>query len=164
MAYGDPRSYSLSMALDPDTGYPAIAYGESDGDLFYATWDGNFWQSEKVADGFQPSLVFDPSDGEPVIAYQREGGGLSLAYLDADDGLWKDQVVDGTSGVGLWPSLAFNPYGDEPLGIAYLNSSGTIHYMQDPPIVPEPATMGLVLIGCAAVMAFRRSARGRKRQ
>ena len=62
---------TVLFAIDPDTGYPAIAYFNTDvDDLRYAEWDGTTWNLTTIdSDGVvgqNPSLVFDPADGNPA--------------------------------------------------------------------------------------------------
>ena len=158
--------YNLSLAIDPASGYPALAYNNSSGDLSYAVWDNDtaVWQITALGKGAQPSLAFDPADGAPAIACTGDPGGnefLELYYWDSDDLTWREQAVDKEVDVGYAPSLAFNPYGDKPLGIAYFSMGGTLYYIQDPPVVPEPATMALLLAGLGAC-ALNRSRRRRQ--
>jgi len=157
-----------SLAIDPDTGYPAIAYTAQGGSasLKYAQWDGNDWNLATVdavgSTGAQPSLAFDPTDGNPAIAYHRlDSGDLKIAWHDGT--LWQDSVVDPNSGgtaVGLSPSIAFREFGvgDRVAAIAYHDDSGNVFYIEDPPIVsvPEPAAALLISSGTAVTLLHRR--------
>ena len=150
-----------SLAIDPDTGYPAIAYYDSAaGDLVYAEWDGTQWLFTPVdmagVTGLWPSLAFDPADGNPAIAYQDQGGGdLKLAWHDG--GQWNTQVVvNGTFEVptGYTPSLAFNDFGTGFPAIAYFGIDSNLYFVEDPPKLGDldgDAVVGildfLILIG-----------------
>jgi hypothetical protein len=129
-----------SLAVDPDTGYPAIAYYDSaNQNLVYAEWDGGQWAATNIdtagVTGLWPSLAFDPSDGNPAIAYQSQtGGDLMFAWHDGVQ--WNTQVaVNGTLEVptGYTPSLAFNDFGTGFPAIAYFGIDSNLHFVEDPP-------------------------------
>ena len=132
-----------SIAIDPDSGYPAIAYQLNGADdLRYAAWDGDSWDLTTVDSsgdvGSSPSLAFDPADGNPAIAYLRSTN-------------WD---------LKLSPSLAFNDFGTGFPSIAYFNSqgsgSGHLYFIEDPPALPEPGSLTLLSIGVAAALIRRR--------
>jgi hypothetical protein len=140
-----------SIAIDPDTGFPAIAYRDSTAiDLRYAAWDGDSWNLTTVDSigsvGDSPSLAFDPADGNPAIAYfDTTNADLKLAWHDGS--AWQTQTVDGVGSVGRYPSLAFNDYGSGFPSIAYFDSTTSLFFIEDPPAaVPEPATLLLVTL------------------
>lgn len=144
-----------SLALDPDTGYPAIAYLDTGSlSLKYAAWDGQAWDGQALGTaGRHPSLAFDPADGNPAIAYGTGTGGVKFVWHDGV--AWQSQVVaSSTDPVAV--SLAFNDYGTGWPAIAYVDGDGTAWYVDDPPAVPEPTTMALLLGGAAAVLWKRR--------
>lgn len=150
--------YSVSLAVDPITGTPAVATTSGPGVVTYVHWAGDAFVAELPGAGFTPSLAFDPADGLPVIAYLAPGEDLGLMYYDGEG--WNYVVVDGVGHVGYCPSLAFNPYGDDPFGIAYYDSEGdSLYFIEDPRAVPEPATLTLLLAGCGALALRRRRAR-----
>jgi len=167
-----------SLAVNPITGFPAIAYaGDAGANLRYAEWNGEDWLVSvlpnprgNVIDG--ASLAFDPKDGNPAVAYHegpRLGGGMYpdwegdlLAFTWRHDDSWENQVVVWQGDTGLHPSLAFNDYGTGWAGIAYLDAEWNVRYIEDPPAVPEPATLAL-LAGGAAALAVRRGRRNRRR-
>ena len=172
------QGWKPSLAVNPMTGYPAIAYaGDGGGSLRYAEWDGHEWQITTLPNPrdngiLGVSLAFDPADGNPAIAY-HEGDPLSgdpapdwnfglLAFTWRHDETWENQVVAWEGDTGLHPSVAFNDYGPGWAGIAYLDSLGNVWYVEDPPVVPEPATLALLAAGVAAVAAGRR--RGDRRR
>ena len=154
--YVETSELRLSLAVDQASGYAGLAYANDRSELTYAYWDGDEWLSEKLGGGMHPSLAFDPADGAPVIACTGKVDGLNLYYWDSDDGKWAGDLVDGEAGFGFCPSLAFNPYGDDPFGIAYFDSSGNVYYIQDPPVVPEPATLALLGAGLGTLLARHR--------
>ncbi len=158
-----------SLAIDPDTGFPAIAYTSIflNGSLKYAEWDGNDWVLQTVdgvgSTGLQPSLAFDPTDGNPAIAYHNpDNDDLRIAW---HDGLgWQTGIVDANNGggsIGINPSIAFREFGtgNKVAAIAYHDDSGNLYYIEDPPIVsvPEPATAWLAL--AASLVLWTRCSR-----
>ena len=150
-----------SLAIDPDNGYPAISYQDASASaLNYAWWDGEAWQiDEGVATwGESSSLAFDPADGRPAIAFAA-GGDLRFAWHDGSN--WHLQTV--STAVSYYPSLAFNEYGTGWPAIAFLDQQNTVYYTEDPPDVPEPATLSFLLIGAAALLRLRRRRKAARR-
>ena len=146
--------YYLSLAINPRTGYPAIAFQRPGGPkaLGFAQWDGNAWDVRNVRAGayfYDVSLAFDPADGNPAISYYL--GSLTLSWFDGNDWHWQS-----TGYGGEYTSLAFNDYGDGWPAIASI-SGGTLSYLEDPPGVPEPATGAALMAGAAALLARRRA-------
>jgi hypothetical protein len=155
-----PTGLYPSIAIDPDTGFPAIAYYDSsNGNLRYAAWDGDAWNLTTLdatgVVGLFPSLAFDPADGNPAIAYyDSTNGDLKLAWHDGS--IWQTQPVDSVGNVGLTPSLAFNDYGSGFPSIAYFDFNTSLFFIDDPPAaVPEPTSM-LLTIGLAFGAAWRK--------
>ncbi len=165
-----------SLAINPVTGYPAIACTDNDlKTLIYTEYNGAAWNTvysgSPYANQFgDVSLAFDPADGHPAIAYYEdesggsplddEGGMLRLAWFDGDS--WQTQTVDYVGDVGQRPSIAFNEYGTGWPGIAYFDSTDALYYIEDPPMgLPEPATLALVAAG-AAGLALRPGKKDRR--
>lgn len=160
--------YHPSIAIDPDTGYPAIAYLDlGNVDLRYADWDGDSWNLTTIDSGgsvgFNPSLTFDPADGNPAIAYQDSSNtSLKLGWYDGSS--WQTQTVDAVGDVGRAPSLAFNDYGTGFPSIAYLDDgsggTGHLYFIEDPPAtVPEPTSLLLWTLGVAVLPRRRQFVR-----
>ena len=153
-----------SLDIDPDTGFPAIAYFDEDTDnLRYAAWDGGAWVLTTVnpggGEGRFPSLAFDPADGNPAIAYQGNSF-LKLAWHDGS--AWQTQIVEQANPAqGTVTSLAFNEFGHGFPSIAYINPiDGNWYFSEDPPAaVPEPVSILLLAIGAGALSVRRRNRR-----
>jgi len=118
----------VSLALDPVSDYPRLAY-ESSGvlpnpaGLYYAAWDGGQWQLTQVdADGEAPSLVLDGA-GRPQIAYRGGGGELRLARWDGAQ--WVRSTLEST-GSGWYISLRLDSQGRAH--IAYDTSTLDVRY------------------------------------
>jgi hypothetical protein len=157
-----------SLAVNPVTGHPAVAYSSA-AQIRYVEWDGKKWDCTNLYSPWgnptlYPSLAFDPADGHPAIAfYEGTTGGMTLdweaqmlrfAWFNGET--WQMQTVDYAGDVGLCPSLAFNEYGNGWPAIAYFDINGNLWYIEDPPVVPEPATLALLAAGAASVLAGRR--------
>jgi hypothetical protein len=172
------QGWMPSLAINPMTGFPAIAYaGDGGANLRYAEWNGEDWLVSVLPNPRENgitgvSLAFDPEDGNPAIAYHEDEPLAGGRYLDWDATLlaftwrhedtWENQVVAWQGNTGLHPSLAFNDYGTGWAGIAYLDAEWKVWYIEDPPAVPEPATLAL-LAGGAAALAVGRGRRNRRR-
>jgi hypothetical protein len=108
-----------SIALNPLTGQPAIAYYDVfNGDLKLATRPTASWTTELVNSTGQvgrfASLKFD-AQGNPCIAYQ-DSTNSDLLYSVKSTGSWSTEIADGASGssgesFGQYASLAMDAYG-----------------------------------------------------
>ena len=151
-------TYPLSMAVNPSTGYPAIAYEKTGNDLIYMEWDGNGWVSETVAGyGMYMSLAFDPADGNPAIAYCTGAQSLQFSWHDGND--WHTQSLGHN---GVHASVTFNEYGDGWPVLAYFSQTTgptTLYFRQDPPALPEPATLSLLALALPLLIRRRRRRR-----
>jgi len=153
----DPNLGGLpSLALNPTTGQPAMAYADAAGDLTYIEWDGYNW-SAPLALGAAAfggcSLAFDPADGNPAIAF---GAADQLFFIWHDGIAWQPpQLLDPAAGEN--PSLVINEYGDGWPAVSYIDDdTGELWFIQDPPAAPEPGTLAILLAGAAAVVRRRR--------
>jgi hypothetical protein len=154
--------HHISMAVDPDTGYPAISYFDNTFfDLRYAAWNGSSWDLTTVDSvgtvGQWTSLAFDPSDGNPAISYyDGTNGNLKLAWFNGTS--WQTQPVDTVGDVGVTTSLAFNPYGNGFPSIVYGDNFNNLYFIEDPPAsVPEPRMVILLAMsGLIGPMLSRR--------
>jgi hypothetical protein len=137
----DPSDYAgihgNSIALDPNSGYPRIAYSDfgDKGILQYAVWTGSAWDIELV-DGVEGvdqlgdycSLALDVS-GIAHISYVDLNNG-SLKYARRTGSPWEIEVVDGPGLVGpsgSYTSLALDSAGNTH--ISYHDfSNGNLKY------------------------------------
>jgi subtilisin-like proprotein convertase family protein len=104
-----------SLALDPTTAYPRIAYyDETNKRLKYAEWNGTSWQKVVVdasADvGAFASLALD-ANGNPSIAYY-DATNKSLKYARRSETTWSSVEVDKAGNVGQYASLALDSTGN----------------------------------------------------
>ena len=118
-----------SLAIDPITNHPWIAYGDLPSvGLVLESYDNGTWTTQVVASGytgFNPSLTID-SQGQPHIAYNDPNSG-ELRYATRNGTGWSSVILDtklpgATQGV-LSMRLAAN---DQP-HIGYLTSTGLKH-------------------------------------
>jgi len=119
-----------SLAIDPTTGEPWIAFYESGGrDLKIARRSGGTWTSEVVDTtgdvGGAPALDFT-AQGVPGIAYARYDTG-ALRFASRAGGIWQTETIEPTGTFGGWDgiSLRFDA-GDTPR-IAYAHASGLMY-------------------------------------
>lgn len=139
----------VSLAVNPLTGYPGIAYNDRDNNrLKYAEFDGDDWNVTVVhtqpdgndASDMSVSLAFDPADGRPAIAFtgDTESTRNALQFAWFDGGQWNTQTVDDRGNIAKEAvSLAFNQdfgagFGDGLPAIAYFDAEGYLRYVEDP--------------------------------
>jgi hypothetical protein len=100
-------------------------------------------------------LAYD-HHGRPGVVY-IDGNGEDVRFARRLPAVgWQTQTVDYAGDVGWCPSLAFNEYGTGWPGITYFDHAGNLYYIEDPPAVPEPATLALLAAGAAVLIARRR--------
>jgi hypothetical protein len=105
---GDLGQYT-SIALNPRTGLPAIAYyNVTNGDLKFAAFNGTSWSAVTVDSagdtGRHTSLKFD-ARGVPHIAYY-DVTNRDLRYATRPGSSWQRRTVDSTDDSGAFSSLA----------------------------------------------------------
>jgi hypothetical protein len=121
---GDDVGGYVSLAVDSHD-RPGVAYFDgTSGDLKFAHFDGQFWNTETVdfkgSVGLYPSVTYDRAD-EPVISYfKKSTGDLRVARFDGT--MWRVTPVDVTDIVGRSSNIAYNKVTDE-LAIAYEDST-----------------------------------------
>jgi hypothetical protein len=159
-----PFAVLPSVAIDPDSGYPAIAYGGGAAGLRFAAWNGDEWDLTTIDPtpdaGSQVSLAFDPADGHPAISYEDRDT-MTLKFAWHNGSVWQTQTVE----TGILPiyqsSLAFNDFGNGFPSIAYVDEFSDLYFIEDPPLaVPEPAAVVLLLAGLATVCRLRTDTTG----
>jgi len=63
----------ISIAVNSQTGLPAVAYWNSNSELICARLENNLWEKIKIADdGANCSLEFDPADNNPAIVFYSD--------------------------------------------------------------------------------------------
>jgi hypothetical protein len=157
-----------SLALTSD-GDPIIAYFDStykNTDLKLAVYFDNDWQVGVVdatpITGFGNSLALDPKSDLPRIAYATGNPAtdtnLKFAWWDGE--AWQFEIVDSPGIVGEFPSLVLGPYFGEPMISYYDRTNGDLKFAwPDGVTVPEPATLGALVIGVLAAWSRRPRAR-----
>lgn len=128
-AQDDPGKWS-SVAFDPSSGLPAVAYhftNHRNGNhhidaLNFASFNGSFWEIDEMitpAIGWI-DLEFDPNTGLPFIAFKC-GAEVHVAWNDGAE--WLTEMVD-QSGSGSRVSLEFDPVGRPTLAYAAPTANG----------------------------------------
>jgi len=166
----------VGIARDPGDDNVALAYttfeaGTNTSSLFYAKFDGITLNTTQVLSSTSASfgdisLAFDLSDGQPAIAFEQQllspfSEQLMFAYLDAT-ATWQTSLVDDTISMSnaqntlRGPSLAFDDFGTSFPAIAYIDADESLAVAFDPPGVPEPSTLFLLVCGLAIVAVRRR--------
>ena len=116
----DRVGFYQSIALEPGTEYPAIAYSdESNGNVKFAQWDGSTW-NRMVVDSGGPgvSLAFDPVTSTPSISY----GWGKLYFSQLNGSSWNTEVIERNGTYNDVTSLVYGPDGNPC--IAYTGSQG----------------------------------------
>jgi hypothetical protein len=132
-----PDINDLSLAFDPATGYPAIAYG--DHALKVSRWNGSSWIRTVVdpgANGGARKLLRFGPDGEPWISYSVRINNVptfSLKVAHLTGAAWTIETVDAAGGQDS--SIGFTPAGEAAVayqakaavgsGVKYAVKSGT---------------------------------------
>jgi hypothetical protein len=112
-----------SIALDPASDLPRIAYSPYSGGLKLATFNGTGWTIQVVdpsADGATVSLAVDPN-GNPGVAYS-DWRANTVRYAQWTGSEWNISVVDNRS---YAPSLRLDATGSPH--IAYLTRNGVMY-------------------------------------
>ncbi|MDZ7815251.1 MAG: CFI-box-CTERM domain-containing protein [Planctomycetota bacterium] len=124
-----------SLAREPQTGYPWIAYFDSvPGDLVVMNWDGSQWIKQTVATigttGQYASLVLD-NQLHPHIAYYDATEG-DLWYANWTGVNWERILVDADGDVGRYASISLitTPNGIVPAIAYYDDTNGILKYAQ----------------------------------
>jgi hypothetical protein len=169
-AIAAPVNYNEFVDGDlPQVGFPlpTLAF-----DVGINTVYGRFGSTTEVDSDFD-SFAFTVPAGTRLIAGQAELFDLDLVGGDIDNGHWvfrsgSANVATGTVVGGLNPSspgiatLTSVPLGPNVYNVTHFSygwvepAPALADYVFTFEIVPEPATGGLVLIGCAMIGASRR--------
>lgn len=133
-AQDDPGKWS-SVAFNPITGLPAVAYHVTNEDrprrrlnvMKYAAWNGSSWDVETIATQVGPlELEFDPNTGLPFIAFKC-GAEVHVAWHDGNG--WQTELVDMSFETSSQVSVEFNPTGQPTLAYAAPTpTGGTIRF------------------------------------
>jgi hypothetical protein len=119
-------THGTSLAFDPSTDQPYVAYTESTFNGVKATvmrFDGANWVTVGPSAGFSSeadvSLAFDLSTHQPYVAYQDRDSSHKVTVKRFDGANW---VTIGAAGFSAWVadyiSLAFDPATNQPY-VAY---------------------------------------------
>jgi hypothetical protein len=115
-----------SLALEPGTSLPRIAYYESQKrELRLAFYDGTAWSKQTVDTtgrvGQYSSLALDQATGFPRIAYY-DAGSHNLCFASWNGTSWATATIDSAGDVGQYASLALDASGNPR--IAYYDVTG----------------------------------------
>ena len=156
----------IDMAIDT-TDMSWVAYSDSAGlnvahyDPMKLGWDNLLLDDEFQADQAGHFSMAADGLGGVGIAYVDSNGTLKYRYNDGN-GTWSvapviDVEINGlvdadlSADVGLAFDGSYNPL------ISFCDSNGDLMLAYDPVVVPEPATLGLLLTGALAIRRKRRS-------
>lgn len=132
-AFGDCHAYYPSLALDPSSGNPVVAWLELAGsvtNVYVQRFNGTSWENLTPSGfpanntQFYPSLVLD-SSGYPIVAW-RKGYGI---YVDRFNGISWDNLVSDLrtpDGFANNPALAIDPSDNPVLAWDSINNFGTV--------------------------------------
>ena len=142
------KAWPISIAVNPETGQPAVAYRVENRELIFARLVDDVWQSETVYDrGWNCSLAFDPDDNYPAIAFNSEGD-WNLYYAKYNGSAWGVRILSWSD--ACFESLRFHPetgercisyktWGwtdpDHPSTLAYYGPEGSGYIDGDPEYV-----------------------------
>ncbi len=143
---GSGSTCPVSIAVNPVTGEPAVAYRDENADLIFAQLTGGVWQTEIITSiGWNASLAFDPADDFPAIAFNSTGD-YNLYYAKWNGASW--DVTNLSWLDANFESLCFHPqtgaraisYGtlgwtNHPSRIYYLGPAGSGYVDGDPAYV-----------------------------
>jgi hypothetical protein len=139
---------SIALTEEDDPNIHMSYYDQTNGNLKYAYWNGNFWEYDtpddaSAIDGLFTSIALEPNDATAPTAwyphisyYDQTNGNLKYAFYDGD--VWTIEEVDDPERIdndlGLYSSIALDssnhPHisyydaSDEELKYAYDDGSG----------------------------------------
>ena len=154
-AYGWSGMHS-SIAVDSQD-RPHIAYNEGiNWDLRYAAFNGSTWDIELVDGqskqiGYEESLVLDAND-LPRIAYQCADT-TNLEFASYDGVSWTLAVIEDMSTMGKYVSLAVDDSGG--YHVSYMQYYGGVNDLRYAYAIPEPATLGLLMVSGLLILQRR---------
>lgn len=143
----DTQSIAMSVSLAVVDSQPAIAYLDTQsGTLSYVRYDGDTWVNETVDNAAWGSrLSLAEIGGRPAIAY-RDYDSTYIKYAEFDGSDWIISMV----APGANPDLAIVE------GLPVISYTAVADgYLRSASYVPEPATLGFLLVG--ALLLQRRS-------
>jgi len=123
---GPNAGYDISMAMEANGNLHISYYHDNNEKLMYAKWDGSSWTREVIGDmtikNYGTSIALD-SSGNPYISVSQSRL-LKLFYKTG--GVWKNETVDGGTGVftGCYSSIALGSADD--IHISYQNATTNV--------------------------------------
>jgi len=114
----------ISIAINPNTKLPAVAYRDNNRGLIYSSLINDKWLYQFITNiGTNCSLSFDPSDNNPAIAFNSTGD-YNLYYSKCNGSEWNTELL--TYSDACYETLRFNPITGE-IGISYKTLGWTNH-------------------------------------